>query len=188
MKSLRLNAMLLFSILSAGKCYCQYDYQYHPGIIITATSDTIECFVPMVSFFEDAVLYKKDAVAKPDTLSIRKIKYLANGSNVYETITYSDYKVQHTKLMWLQEEGEINLYHEIRIDERASATQIMYNGTMTTFAPAIETFVLRKNDKTYYLNDKYFIDIVKPLVQNFPLLLLLSIFKYQHRIFFQAGL
>jgi len=160
-----LTAALLFTASFAS---AQTEPPYHAGLIVTVTDDTISCLVPMISAFGTAVLTKKIQDGPYDTIPVSKIKYLANGTNVYETVSFNTTAGMLQKLMWLQEEGKINLYEEYHFDDDDKKRVYGTGGTWTFNGNPIRICVIRKNNQTYLLSDKYFQDIVGPMVADKP--------------------
>ena len=159
----------------------QKEPPYRQGIIVTVTDDTISCLVPLVPNFGVAVLTKKYVDSRYDTIPVSKIKYLANGKQVYETVSFNTANGMRQELMWIKQEGTINLYETYYFDGANESYCVLnsYNRTelgevwhyengLHSSGPLIPIRVIRKNNQNYLLSDKYFQAVVGPLVADNP--------------------
>jgi hypothetical protein len=156
--------ILLFFIASTNmNSYCQI-LGFRKGLIITQTSDTIPCLVPIASSFGEKVKIKKTEDSKEEEFPLEKIKYLATETNVYENIGYKKNGKEIHKLMWLEEEGKLTLYQEWISTEKGTIKQT--GGSVTLYGDPAITYVVKKEDSTYLVEKKHFIEIMKPLIAD----------------------
>lgn len=156
--------VLLISLISSSTSFAQLGY--HPGMIFTFDSDTINCLVPIDSHFGKKFFIKKGKDTKPEIIHVRDIKYLATQYKVYENVHFMKGKKEEEKLMQILLEGRINLYMDYVINEGAS----QHSGGLryTPFKAPTITYVLRKEGITYYITKKNFSKILTPLISDVP--------------------
>lgn len=145
------------------KSYCQ-QMGYRNGLIITQTSDTIFCLVPIASSFGNKIPIKRTADSDPEKLPLNTIKYLVTASNVYENVAFKKTGKEIHKLMWLEVEGKLNLYLELVTNLGSSTSQS--GGRLTLYGPPTKTYVIRKEDSTYLIEEKDFINTIKPAIAD----------------------
>lgn len=139
------------------------------GIIVTQADDTVYCLVPLISAFPENIPIKRSADGELETFPLSRIRYLANGSNVYENVAYRKDSAEVHKLMWLEEEGALTLYLEVKT--RVARSDRFGQGGFDFFGEPDMTYVLRKNGVTYLVEKTRFADIVRPLIADNPELL-----------------
>lgn len=137
---------------------------FRQGLIITQSSDTIICLVPIASSFGKNVPIKRSAESDEELFPLEKIKYMATATNVYENVTYKKKEKDVHKLMWLVVEGTMNLYQETEIVIKN--TKYQTNGSMTSFGKPNQTYVIKKQDTTYLIEEKNFIETITPLISD----------------------
>lgn len=158
------KSAIILGLLFACTCevFCQMQMGYREGLIVTQTNDTIQCFVPVASSFGDKILIKRTKNSDPEIFLLKDIKYLATSTNAYENISYVNNGKEMHKLMWMEIEGKMNLYVEIE-------TKISGNQTVSwSKLDAVKTYVIKKNDSTYLIREKNFIDGIKPVIEDNP--------------------
>lgn len=154
--------LLLFGLES----YCQTTYKN--GLIVTQSNDTIMCQVPISVSYGNKIQIKR-ADGKKETILLHDIKYLATGERAFENIKFKKSKKEINKLMWIEIEGKINLYCEVQIDTYLPGPIALGpNRNVATFS---DTYVIKKNDTTYYIDQYDFIESVKPFLADAPQLL-----------------
>ena len=153
--------LILFLLASLMKSYSQ-EISFRPGLIITQSSDTIICLVPIASSFGNKILIKRNADSETEKIPLEQIKYMASAVNVYENISFKKKGKDIHKLMWLEYEGQLNLYKEL--ENVVESTRYYQYGLQRSYKRAIQTFVIKKNESTYLIEEKNFIETITPLI------------------------
>lgn len=159
MKHFFLSLILLISIQS----YSQ-EMGWRNGLIVTQKSDTIMCQLPITLDFGKVVAYKLPYETFEKYMSLKDIKYLATETSVYENIGYLKKGKEIHKIMWLQEEGKLNLYTEIQAG--IGSPMPFAGGTFTPFRKLDLIYVLKKDGINYLIDSKIFVESIKPLIAD----------------------
>lgn len=159
MKRFFLSLILLISIQS----YSQ-EMGWRNGLIVTLKSDTIMCQLPITLDFGKVVAYKLNNEQYEKYMSIKDIKYLATETSVYENIGYIKKGKEIHKIMWLQEEGKLNLYTEIQAG--IGSPRSFAGGTFTPFSKSDLIYVIKKDYINYVIDPKKFVESITPLIAD----------------------
>jgi hypothetical protein len=157
--------LTLTILLTVFKSNCQ-QMGYRNGLIVTQTNDTIACMVPIATSFEDKIKVKKTADSDEETMPLNKIKYLVNSTNLYENVAYKVKGKEISKLMWLEIEGKLNLYLEIV--SNAGRSNSFSGGRMNYYESPTKNYVIKKADSTFLIEEKHFIETIKPVISDNP--------------------
>lgn len=165
MKQLSIGiALILFATIS----FSQSGYQ--KGVIVMQNNDTLFCLVPIATSFGSEVSILRTENDKIEYIPLKNIKYLANGFNVYENVAYINKKGKEMhKLMWIQVDDEMTLYLETELIQGPIQTS-KSGGTTSTLTPR-NTYVIRKDNRTYPIEEVSFIENIRPLLADAPSLL-----------------
>ncbi len=158
---MKYNVALLLLVVSMN-LYSQ-QVTYTNGIILTPSGDTIYCRVPLTSSFGDKVRIKKGFESNEEVvLPLDSIKFLGNGSNVYEHVVYKKGDKEIHKLMWLEIEGKINLYKEMELNLKSANSTGAFKGG----GSYITTYAVRKDNITYFVDNNNFKEVITTLVSE----------------------
>jgi hypothetical protein len=157
--------LTLAILLTVFKSNCQ-QMGYRNGLIVTQTNDTIACMVPIATSFGDKIKVKKTADSDEETMPLNKIKYLVNSTNLYENVAYKVKGKEISKLMWLEIEGKLNLYLEIV--SNAGRSNSFSGGRMNYYESPTKNYVIKKADSTFLIEEKHFIETIKPVISDNP--------------------
>ena len=155
--------LTLLLLATVNFSYAQ-PHGFRNGLIITQSNDTIYCLVPIASSFGKQVATKKFEDSYEKYIPISQIKYLATETNVYENIGYLKKGKEVHKLMWLAVEGELNLYLELEIV--IANTKFTSGGYVSTMDKPNLTYVIKRNDSTFLIEEKKFIEAIMPLIKE----------------------
>ena len=165
----------IFTLLVLAICLnsSAQQFGYRKGFIVTKTNDTIQCLVPITSSFDEKISIKKGINNKEETILLTDVKYLVTETNVYENIAFQKKGKEIQKLMWLEIPGKLNLYLEIFITRSGSTYPITQpsptnsatpKGQLTYFGEPIKTYVVKKSDSSFLIEEKKFIETISPLI------------------------
>jgi hypothetical protein len=166
MRKLLALAIIFFSLRSYGQ-----NMGYQPGLIVTQMNDTMICMVPIAALFGEQITIKKKADSEEEIIPLNRIKYLATATNVYENVAYQKKGKTINKLMWLEIEGKLNLYLELLVNRSSNGSSSTIpvtggGGSMEFFGPPIKTYVVRKGDSTFLIDEKKFIETISPVIYD----------------------
>ena len=160
MKKIILNlALFLFPIMIYGQ------YAYEDGIIITKTSDTIICFVPLEIAYRDEIKIKLNNGSDDQIIKSKDIMYLATPYNIFENITFTKNKKQKEKLIRFVIDGHICLYINTITNHNLSLIESDETFSYINNTPKLE-YIVKKNNEAYFINRKNFTEIIVPLIQD----------------------
>ncbi|MEO7210786.1 MAG: hypothetical protein ABIY35_07565 [Chitinophagaceae bacterium] len=156
--------LLLFLILLISFQSYSQNMGWRNGLIVTQKSDTIMCLLPITLDFGKVVAYKLNNEQYEKYMSIKDIKYLATETSVYENIGYLKKGKEIHKIMWLQEEGKLNLYTETQAG--IGSPRSFAGGTFTPFNKLDLIYVLKKDGINYVIDPKKFVESITPLIAD----------------------
>lgn len=122
------------------------------------------CQLPITLDFGKVVAYKLNNEQYEKYMSIKDIKYLATETSVYENIGYIKKGKEIHKIMWLQEEGKLNLYTEIQAG--IGSPRSFAGGTFTPFSKSDLIYVIKKDYINYVIDPKKFVESITPLIAD----------------------